>query len=126
MRKNASLILIGLLLAALIALKVRADHKIEQRARQVASTLHRTLDITHNNFRVTLAVYRENHASICVEYTDIDDANRMYSGRALLRDGDSKFSYSLDEDDDLWIKNCQAIDDNNLLDLTEKILPEDR
>jgi hypothetical protein len=124
--KYASLTFIFAAAVALGAMKARADRKLEHRAVLFASSLHRTLGIDHDSFRAALVVYHQNRGALCLQYTDLNAANRMYVGRALLMDEAKELAYSLDAEDPRRTENCEAQYDRNLLDLAESVRNEDR
>ena len=107
-----------LLVAAFAGMRVYSRHRLEKRGHQAVSTLHRIIDVNHDNFDATSVVYYPNTRAVCVEYRDVNDGGSAYSSRAVLVDGDSRISYAVDMNDDLWTKNCSGVYDRNLIDLT--------
>jgi hypothetical protein len=61
-------------------------------------------------------------AKVDMNNTDLNAADQMYVGRALLKDDAKEFSYSLSPQ---WTENCEGQYDRNLLDLTELARNED-
>lgn len=67
----------------------------------------------------TSVVYYPTPGALCIEYKNLDQAGVPYVSRAVLLDGESRISYSIGINDDLWIGKCGDFYSRSLVDLTD-------
>lgn len=124
--KHLGLITVAILAVLFFVVRVHAQHNLEARALQGASTLHRIVSIDSNNFKLLEAVYFPNRRAMCFQYQNMDNLGQRYIRNAVLLDGEDRITYELDGDDAEWLASCGPGWDSNIKDLRLAVREEDR
>jgi hypothetical protein len=108
-----------LLTATVAGWRVHQRDQLERRARRAVNTLRYTVDPESNNVEPISVVYYPTHSAVCIEYRNLDQVGLPYLSRAVLLDHESRISYAIDSNDELWENNCGEVYSRNLVDLTD-------